>query len=113
MAGYRESTINVSDEALFTNPVNEYDIRAAGFTYFLDEERRVDFILEYVDKGDEDTRGNIESRRIYFENLKAEGLQLEEADLIEVSKNIYARGPLRYLDLRKAGQTRKEIVAGL
>lgn len=63
-------------------PTNHADIKKAGYSYFRTKSRRVDFIIEYQDLGKQDTRGNIDARKTYFDNLRGAGLKLEFPDHI-------------------------------
>lgn len=65
--------------------------RRAGYSYFDDGLRRVDFVIEYIEeKDDEERTKNSEIRQKYFSNLEQKGLELETCYLIPVSKNIYS-----------------------
>lgn len=48
--------------------------------FFDDGERRIDYVLAYVEEEDEEERSkNSEKRRLFLDNLKGQGLELEEA----------------------------------
>ena len=48
--------------------------------FFDDGERRIDYVLAYVEEEDEEERNkNSEKRKLFLENLKCQGLELEEA----------------------------------
>lgn len=87
--GCGQSIANDSRSVDIGTSCNKEKFRKTGFCYFEDKKRRVDFILEYLDKGDENTQGVIKKRDTYFSNLKEkEHLQLEKAKIYQVSNGV-------------------------